>query len=809
MSRCYPPHKTTRWYYLSLLWQVQHHIVMLPDETIELVMTLLKPQEVDMICSLCTDDVRGLIARFLDDTQVLPLAEEHRDFDYTPQRLAALEIVQVKLLSLGYPPPVASETMERRNEHLTKKLRERLKALGRTKKHEQQVEQSSANKEIAQGMVLTLLMLPNRTIRYFVAQLSEEERLYLTHWSDDDVKGVVYQFLTPQEADELEEWPTGPKFSEELYAEIAGLNSKLLALNPQPISGKERERLEQRNARLAQKVEHRREQRNRAHERKSLLDNYPNHPGLEQYTRRQVVEKVVHINCQCRRHTKKYDENYKPIQSANPWLPKALTKEKNPLFRWGLEVILGKTAPDSHPADSKAGAREQKFLMLRRFCDSIENRGQITWIEIALLLKEKLLDVIDIGKHASMSYHPSFDAYSRQELFDKLSLWGERFEKDGWFGLEDEMRQERCCFLRTVLEEICIGIPHEEWLPVLEELYRNQIEDKRAALVWLMGQMADDMPNPHWLGNWGALCFQYSDTLRKHPNPMRKHWALTGCMKHTSPERHIYLPGGIDTLTPLQVARKVLSFAYAFRRYGADFLGEVITREQSLFFRECWELLLPAWEHFRSLDWYADSEHETGNGAEPYHEQWQKRHAEYEERFGIGRRLDAIGERWHAKLAENYRAALELFPYIGTTERFDERAANYGSPPPAVLPDWLCSLEQFSTAQLAARATAYHHLCRRPGSPLNLELSPLDLNLPPWTPNELELVPVVRTMLTWRVDGLDPEKIEQSVAAALPIILRREREKIRMVCWGLKMYMVKGRGPGLLEEMYRYWLEGY
>jgi len=109
--------------------------------------------------------------------------------------------------------------------------------------------------------------------------------------------------------------------------------------------------------------------------------------------------------------------------------------------------------------------------------------------------------------------------------------------------------------------------------------------------------------------------------------------------------------------------------------------------------------------------------------------------------------------------------------------------------------------------ELAARATAYHHLCRKPASPLNLELSPLDLNLPPWTPCELELVPVIRAMLSWRVGGLDPEEMERSVAAALPIILRREQEKIRMVIWGLKMYMLRGHGPGLLEAVYRYWLE--
>ncbi|MFZ4859303.1 MAG: hypothetical protein ACOYL3_23240 [Desulfuromonadaceae bacterium] len=808
MAKSYPPHKTTRWYYLTLLWQVQHHIVMLPDETIERVVAMLTPHELEMICSLCTDDLRGLMARFLDDTQVLPLAEEHRDFDYTPQRLAALEIVRNKLLSLGYPPPVASELLERRNETLRKKLHTRLKTLGRPKKREQQVEQSSANKEIAEAMVSTLLLLPNRTIRDFVALLSEDERLYLTHWSSDDVKGVVYQFLTTQEADELEEWPTGPKFAEEFYAELAALNSKLLTLNPQPATEKQRERVEERNARLAQKVERRREQRNRANERKSLLDNYPNHPCLEQYTRRQVVEKIAHINCQCRRHTKKYDENYKPIQSTNPWLPKALAKEKNQLFRWGLEVILGKAAPDSHLADSKVRVREQKFLMLRRFCESIENKWQTTWVEIALLLNDKSVSGIDIGAWPKEIHRPSFDAYSRQELFDKLSLWGERFTKDGWFGLEEEKRQEPCRFLQTMLEEICTGLPHDEWLPVLEELYRNQIEDKRAALLWLIGQMADDMPSPHWVGSWGALCFQYPDTLRKHPHPLRNHWALSGCRTHTSPERHIYLPGGIDTLTPLQVARKVLSFAYAFRRYGADFLGEVITREQSLFFRECWELLLPAWEHFRSLDWCAEAEKETGSATDTC-ELWQKRHAEYEERFGIGRQLDSIGERWQVTLAENYRAALALFPYVGTTERFDERVAQYGSPAPAPQPDRLCSLEEFSTMELAARATAYHHICRRPASPLNLELSPLDLNLPSWTPNELELVPVIRMMLTWRVDGLDPEESERSVAAALPIILRREQEKIRMVTWGLKMYMVQGHGPGLLEEMYRYWLEGY
>jgi hypothetical protein len=344
------------------------------------------------------------------------------------------------------------------------------------------------------------------------------------------------------------------------------------------------------------------------------------------------------------------------------------------------------------------------------------------------------------------------------------------------------MRKEPCCFLRTVLEEICIGISHEEWLPTLVELYRNQIVDKRGAMDHLMRQIADDMPNPHWLGSWGALCFQYTDTLRKHPNPMRNHWALSGCRTQTSPERHIYLPGGIDTLSPLQVARKVLSFAYAFRRYGADFLSEVIIREQSLFFKECWELLLTALKTSCMDDWRK----ELQPFAEP---------------------LDAIGERWQTKLAENYRVLLELFPYVGTG-RFEECVAMYGSPPPATLPDRLCSLEQFSITQLAARATAYHHLCRRPGPPLNLELSPLDLNLPPWTPNELELVPVIRMMLTWRVDGLDPEVIERNVTSALPIILRREQEKIRMVTWGLKMYMVLGHGPGLLEVMYRYWLEG-
>ena len=77
MTPSYPPRKTTRWYYLSLLWQTQHHIAMLPEKTVGRIMALLTPEEVLLFCTLYADSLRGLIARFLDDTAVLHMAEEH------------------------------------------------------------------------------------------------------------------------------------------------------------------------------------------------------------------------------------------------------------------------------------------------------------------------------------------------------------------------------------------------------------------------------------------------------------------------------------------------------------------------------------------------------------------------------------------------------------------------------------------------------------------------------------------------------------------------------------------------------------
>lgn len=781
MRPSYPPRKTTRWYYLTLLWQVQHHIAMLPEETVGQIMELLTPEEEELFCTLFADSLRGLIARFLDDTAVLSMAEEHSDFGYTPERLAAMKVIRTKIISLGYEPPVASEEMEQRNEQYTRELKERLRTLGKPKEADVQLEQCDANEAIAEKMLATLLHLPNRMIRAFVTLLTEDERLALTHWSSDAVKGVVFQFLTNLEAVELEEYPVGPKMSSALYAELAELNTRLMALNPKPATGIHKERLERRNKRLALKVERQRERRKRNKERASLLANYPNQRDLEQFTRRQVVEKIVHINCQCRIHTTRYDENYKPMPEFNPWLPKALARERNPLFRWGIKVIQRKAEPKSLPHDSKIKARKDKLIMLQQFCGSMAEGHQLTYSEITALLNAVDADETDQGvKHVNRL---SFDAYSRQEFHNKLCSWEERFSEDGWYALEDEQRQEQSRFLRVVLDEICIGTPHQHWLPMIEQVYHCQQADKRDAIAYLMGKMANgETPNPHWMGSWGALCFQYSDTLRKRKNPLRNHWALAGCRTHTSPERHIHIPGGIDTLSRLQVARKMLSFAYTFRIKGPDFLRDVISREQSQFFKECWELLLPVWEQYTVDGWHKKEQ-------------------------AVGRQLEIIGERWHAKLTENYQAALELFPFIGT-ERFDELLVKYGSPEPAVLPDSRCSLEEFTVTEVAARAAAYHQLCRRPFSPLYLELSPLDLNQPPWTPTELELIPFVKQMISLRADGLDPAEIHRDIEAAMPFILRREWEKIRMVTWGLEVYMLKGHGPGVLEAVYRFCLEG-
>lgn len=808
MSPSYPPRKTTRWYYLSLLWQVQHHIAMLPEETVGRIMALLTPEEGLLFCTLFPDRLRGLIARFLDDTAVLPMAEEHSDFGYTPERLAAMKVIRTKIMSLGYEPPVASEEMEQRNERYTRELKDRLRTLGKPKKAEVQSEQCDDNEVIAEKMLATLLLLPNRTIREFVAPLSEDERLALTHWSNDAIKGVVFQFLTTQEVVDLEECPVGPKMSSALYAELAELNTRLMALNPKPATSAQKERLERRNARLAQKVERQRERRRRNKERASLLANYPNQPDLEQFTRRQVVEKIVHINCQCRIHTTRYDENYKSMPEFNPWLPKALVKERNPLFRWGLQVIQGKSDPNCLPPDTKVKVREQKIWMLTPFCECIENVGGVPFDEIAVLIDHKRgKDILKYALEVSALEvnRPSLDAYSRQELFDKLNMWCERFAERGWPELEEAQRLEQSRLLRTVLHVLCIGVPYQHWLPMIEQVYYSQLADKRDAIAYLMGKMANgETPNPHWVGSWGALCFQYRDTLHKRKNPLQNHWALDGCRKHrVSPARHIYIPGGIDTLYPLQIARKVHSFVCALRMHGTPFLVEVINREQSQFFKECWEILLPVWDRISDM-WNEYKQHE---GGETFSDRWDRVRAEHEEQYGVGQQLEMIGERWHAKLAENYQAALELFPFIGT-ERFDELLAKYDSPEPAVLPDRRCSLEEFTVTEVAARAAAYHQLCKRPLSPLYLELAPLDLNLPPWTPTELELVPFVRFMISYRADGLDPEDIHQTIAAALLIILRREREKIRMVTWGLDTYMLKGHGPGVLESVYRFCLEG-
>ena len=86
-----------------------------------------------------------------------------------------------------------------------------------------------------------------------------------------------------------------------------------------------------------------------------------------------------------------------------------------------------------------------------------------------------------------------------------------------------------------------------------------------------------------------------------------------------------------------------------------------------------------------------------------------------------------------------------------------------------------------------------------------LELSPLDLRLPPDTPTDQDQVPFLYYLVTMVVDGGNPRELDQAMQTALPIMARQFREKARYVTWGLSAYFE--HGPGLLEIVYRYCLE--
>ena len=782
MNSTHPAGKTNSAHYHALLWQLQRHIALLPDERVGRIVSLLNMEEVGLLAGDASDRMRGLLAHFLDDAALLQLADD-REHPHSPEGLALLVGVRDTIRSLGWEPPVENEELERRNLRLSTRLKERLDALGvpgqKALRDQAQREHYDDNRAAAEKLLTTLPLLETRTLRALVAGLSELDRLFLTRWADDIVKGLVYQFLSAREIVDLEEYPLGPTWGAEMYACLARIQAKLSALNPVPATGPALERLLRRNSRVARRVVRDRERTLRRQERESFRELFPAETDLEPMPRWRVLKKILDISLQSRKHAVRTDDGEPPAPVVNRWLSAAVNRERNPLFRWGLKSLLGEERP---PADRKARSRELKLRILAEFCRCTKSGAVLSYAEMCALLNtpgdERTWEV-PVGE----LQHEAFDSYSRDELEDKLCYWSELAQERGDIALEEEGSREENRLLKVVLELLTYGISPLEWFPMLEEAFARQRTDKRETIIFLMGSLAKGrLTNPYWLEGWGQFCFQLRRRGSGGSEPPVTSFALARCGRRDSPMRHIFPQGGIDTLTELQTARKVISFANGFRRVGPDFLRKVIDRETSSFFLSCWRVLLAACEHFGERSW--DKVVET-----------------------FARELVAIGELYQARLAENCRVLAELLPYLGC-ERFDALLEEYGSPEPGALPDRRSTLEDFTGTEVAARAAAYHRLCRRPSSPLSLVLAPLDLNRPPWTPIDLERIPIVKYLLTLRADGLDPDEIRSLALAALPIIERRERAKIRKVIWGLDATFLRGYSSALLERVYQYCLEG-
>lgn len=770
MARHRPPssnHKS-RAYYNALCWQVERYLLNLPDRQLARIIRPLTHEEIELLWDRIDGELEGLLARYLDDEQLLAMPDDEHHY-FTPQRLATLKQIREKILALGFDPPTVRDRMDARNKRCQAELKERLKRLGRPDRQEQQVEQKDPNEELAEEMLGMLSLLPDATLRAFIDQLDEYQRVLLTRWASDGTKGVVYRLLPQEEIIELETYPVGPKRESELYAELAGFYELLKRLDPKPATGKKREQLLKRKERLGKQVEKAREKRERQAEQKRMREGIPVVADLELLTRQQLAAKLLHTNLLCRRHAV-HDEEYRDRPELNLWLTAAVKREKNLLTRWALQVLQRTADPATPPQDTRQAVRQRKFDLLTEFCNQKSFSGKknvLTWSE-----KQALLNNGPDCEPANL-IRPSFDAYSYQQFLQKLLYWEEICTSKGPEELSRLIEQELSPLLRTVLAVAAETHPLAACLPILLENFRNQLQDKHELLLaFARRNSSSSMENPHSMENLHDLMLDTHQKLhfRRIPGIAR----LNSC--RYAPLRHLRLQGGLDTLSRLQVCCKVLAFLYHYRKHGTASTQPLVDAS-SPFFKNCFQA---------TIDYC-----EGGRG-----------------KYRLADRLEQIADEQCALLEANCRAAAALFPWIGPwydPQRYAEERARYGNPEPAAQPDSRYSLEQFTPMELAARIEAYNRICSGKLPYLMLELSPLDLRLPPDTPTDQEQVPFLYYLVTMVVDGGNPRELDQAMQTALPIMARQFREKARYVTWGLSTYFE--HGPALLETVYRYCLE--
>lgn len=765
MARHRPPSSNTksRSYFNALSWQMQRYLLNLPDNQLEPIVRSLTPDEIDLFCDRMNDELRGVIARYLDDELVLRMADE-QDRDFTPQRLATLKQIREKILSFGFGPPAGWNVMELRNKRCGKKLEERLKRLGHADPREQQVEQKDRNEELADRLLEMLPLLSDSMIQALLGQLDDYQRVLLTRWADDGVKGIVYRLLPKQEVVELETYPVGPIRESALYAELAGFYEMLQRLDPKPATGKKREQLLKRKERLAAKVQRERERR----KGKSESERFPLASDLEQLTRQQLSDKLATVTLLCRKHGVR-DEEYRERLDLNPWLAAAIKKEKNHLTRWALQAIQGTADPESPPKDAKQAVRERKLALLTEFSkESFSgNQHKLTWSEVQALLGNEFDD--EPADHR----YPSIDACPYRQFLEKLRHWEQICTDEGPEEVAGLIDKEQSPLLRCILEIIVDGRKLRDCLPMLLLSFHNQQQDKRELLIaFARRNSGKGLENPHAMEELHDLALDMHQKIwfRRTPGIAQ----LNSC--RYAPLRHLRMQGGLDSLSRLQVCCKVLSFLYHYRKHGAASLQPLVATA-SPFFKSCFQATI---EYI-----------EEGFG-----------------KYSLADRLEQIADEQCALLEANFRAAIALFPWIGPwydPQRYAAERARYGNPEPAALPDNRYSLEQFTPMELAARIEAYNRICSGSLPYLMLDIAPLDLNLPPDTPTDQEQVPLLHYLVTNLVDGANPKELELSLQAVLPIIMRQFREKARYVTWGLCTFLEQG--SGLVEVVYRYCLE--
>lgn len=769
MARHRPPSSNTksRSYYNALCWQLGHHLENLSDSQLARIVRTLTPEEIDLFWDRIDGELEGVLARYLDDEQLLAMPDDEHHY-FTPQRLATLKQIREKILALGFDPPASRNRMDARNKRCQAGLKERLKRLGRPDRQEQQVEQKDHNEELSEEMLGMLSLLPDTTLQAFIDQLDDYQRVLLTRWASDGTKAVIYRLLPQEEVVELETYPVGPIRESELYAELAGFYEILKRLDPKPATGKKRERLLRRKERLGRQLEQAREKRVRQAEQKRMREEMPVLADLELLTRQQLADKLYHTNLLCRRHSV-HDEEYRDRPELNLWLASAVKREKNRLTRWALQVLQRSATPENPPQDLRSAVRERKLELLTDFCRKgfNGNRHVLTWSE-----EQALLNIEHDCEPANL-IRPSFDGYSYRQFLQKLLYWEEICTSKGPEELSRLIEQEHSPLLRTVLAVAAETHPLAACLPILLENFRNQQQDKQELLLaFARRNSSSGMENPHSMENLHDLMLDTYQKLhfRRIPGIAR----LNSC--RYAPLRHLRLQGGLDTLSRLQVCCKVLAFLYHYRKHGTASTQPLVDAS-SPFFKNCFQATIEYCE--------------GGRG-----------------KYRLADRLEQIADEQCALLEANCRAAAALFPWIGPwydPQRYAEERARYGNPEPAVLPDNRYSLEQFTTTELAARIEAYNRICSGKLPYLMLELSPLDLRLPPDTPTDQEQVPFLYYLVTMVVDGGNPRELDQAMQTALPIMARQFREKARYVTWGLSAYFE--HGPSLLEIVYRYCLE--